>query len=84
MVIGGNEVKPQRSATILGVLISSDLSWRKQTQAKLKDCGSRLAALINVQTLVTKSRRKELAQSIVVSRLEYALVVTGTDRANKF
>ena len=84
MVIGGNEVKPQRSATILGVLISSDLSWREQTQAKLKYCGSRLAALINVQTLVTKSRRKELAQSIVVSRLEYSLVVTGTDRANKF
>ena len=47
----------------------------------MKDCGSRLAALRNIQTLVTKSRRKELAQSIVVSRLEYALEVTSTGRA---
>ena len=81
MVIGGKEIKPESSARSLGVLISSDLSWREQTQAKLKDCGSQLAALRNVQTLVTKRRRKELAQSIVMSRLEYALEVTSTGRA---
>ena len=35
----------------------------------------------NVQTLITKVRRKELAQSIFISRLEYALEVTSTGRA---
>ena len=81
MMIGGKEIKPESSAKSLGVIFSSDLSWREQTQGKLKDCGSRLAALRNVQTLVTKSRRMELAQSIVISRLEYALEVTSTGRA---
>ena len=57
----------------LGVIIGTDLNWKEQTQAKLKECGNRLAALQNVQTLVTKSKRKELAQSIVLSRLEYYL-----------
>ena len=56
MVRGGKEVKPESSAKSLGVIFSSNLSWKEQTQAKLKDCGSRLAALRNVQTVVTKSR----------------------------
>ena len=63
------------------MIIGTDLNWKEQTQAKLKECGSRPAALRNVQTLVTKSKRKELAQSIVLSRLEYALEVTSTGRA---
>ena len=33
-----------------------------------------------MQTLVTKKKRKELAQSIVLSRLEYAMEVTSTGR----
>ena len=81
MIIGGKEVKTESSAKSLGVIIGSDLSWREQTLAKITDCGGKLAALRNVQTLVTKTRRKELAQSIVISRLEYALEVTSTGRA---
>ena len=57
MVIRGKEVRPES----LGVIIRSNLRWKDQTQAKLKECGSCLAALRNVQTLVTKSRRMELA-----------------------
>ena len=71
----------QFSAKSLGVIIVSDLSWKEQTQAKFKDCGNKLAALRNVQTLVTRRKRKELAQSIGVSRLEYTLEVTSTGRA---
>ena len=81
MQIGGKEIKPESSAKSLGVIIGTDLSWKEQTKSKLTDCGSRLAALRNIQTLITKNRRKELAQSIVVSRLEYALEVTSTGRA---
>ena len=80
MMIGGKELKPESSAKSLGVIIGSDLSCREQTQAKIKECGSRFAALRNVQTLVTKKKRKELAQSIVLSRLEYAMEVTSTGR----
>ena len=68
MVIGGKEVRPESTAKSLGVIIRSNLSLKEQTQAKLKDCGSCLAALRNMQTLVTKSRRIELAQSIMISR----------------
>ena len=55
MMIGGKEVKPESSAKSLGVIISGDLSWKEQTKAKLQECGSRLAALRNVQTLITKN-----------------------------
>ena len=80
MVIGGKQLKPETSAKSLGVIIGSNLSWKEQTQSKLTDCGSRLAALRNIQTLVTRNKRNELAQSVVVSRLEYSLEVTCTGR----
>ena len=78
--IGGKMKKPQEAVKSLGVLISSDLTWKHQTKSKLKECQSKLKGLYSIQKQVPIERRKELATGVICSRLGYALETVSTGR----
>ena len=70
IIVCEERVKSVNVGKALGLLVSSDLTWRDQVEKTVKSC----------QEYLNKYQRKMKAEGIIISRLRYCLEVVSTGR----
>ena len=83
MLNTGNEIiKPDKSETLLGGIISNDLKWkenlRDNPKSMIKCLSTRLKALAKISHIASFKTRKMIANGIFLSKLIYLIQVWGS------
>ena len=60
---------------VLGVKFDENLSWNIQLDALIKSCFGKLAVLRRIKRFTSYTNRKQLAESLVLSKLDYCNVL---------
>ena len=80
IVICGERVKSVKVGKALGLLVSSDITWREQVEKTVKSCQEKLRGLWKCTAYLTQQQRKVKAEGILLSRLTYCLEVISSGR----
>ena len=62
---------------ILGVIFDNHLTWKIHTNKVIKDCFSTLRTLRSISRLLPYQVKKQLATTLILSKLDYGNVVTS-------
>jgi len=67
---------------VLGVIMDSDFSFHEHCQNVQRRCWAQLSKLYRLRSLLKKSQRSILADSLVMSHIRYCCIVWLTNRKN--
>ena len=71
--IGEAKIKESKEEKLLGVWVSNDLKWTHHIEKLESNLRSRLYSLRKMEQVVPRSQLKEIADSIFISIIRYAL-----------
>ena len=76
------DIKPRSHCKVLGVVVSQDLSFDRQTNLVVSKVNDRLSTLKSIGHYTTERTRQILADSMIVSVIVYAipLFISSSDR----
>ena len=75
LTVGDNSLKRVESTKLLGVNIHSNLKWDDRIKHLAASCYGTLATLKKVKNFTNYKLRKHLAESLVLSRLDFSDIV---------
>ena len=73
--VGDNSLKRVESRKLLGVNVDSNLKWDDRIKHLAASCYGTLATLKKVKNFTNYKLRKDLAESLVLSRLDFSDIV---------
>ena len=73
---GGDPIELVEEMRVLGVIFDKHLTWKSQINKTIKDCYSTLRTLKLIRRLMPFNIRRQLATTLILSKLDYANVVT--------
>ena len=78
LTVGDNSLKRVESTKLLGVNIHSNLKWDDHIKHLAASCYGTLATLKKVKNFTNYKLGKHLAESLVLSRLDFSYIVFYT------
>ena len=75
LTVGGNPLERVESTKLLGVNIHSNLKWDEHIKQLATSCYGTLATLKKIKNFTNYKLRKHLAESLVLSRLDFSDIV---------
>ena len=75
LTANGKELERINSTRLLGTEIQQDLSWTKDINSKISSCYNSLSVIKKLKHLAPFHVRKQLAESLVLSKMDYNDVV---------
>ena len=80
MTLAGEKIEPKSKAKSLGLVISEDMNWTEEVEARLAKCSHKLRSLMRLKGIASQDQRKTLAQGVIMSRLHQHLEVISMGR----
>ena len=74
----GEKVKSKQVGKSLGLLVSSNMSWKDQVDKVVQSCKEKQRGLWKCTDLLKKEQRKTKAEGIILSRLGYCIEVVSS------
>ena len=75
----GKALERTHSTKLLGVIIHEHLKWNDHVNESLKSSCSTLCALKHLKPLADFKLRKNLAESLILSKIDYAISIYGNN-----
>ena len=80
LTLAGEKIEPKPKAKSLGLVISEDMNWTDEVEARLAKCSLKLRSLMRLKGIASQEQRKTLAQGVIMSRLHQHLEVVSMGR----
>ena len=80
LTLAGEEIVPKPKAKSLGLVISEDMNWTDEVEARLAKCSHKLRSLMRLKGIASQEQKKTLAQGVIMSRLQQHLEVISMGR----
>ncbi len=78
LVANGVELKRINSSLLLGTVLQQNLKWNEDISRKISSCHGTLSILKKLKHLAPYRIRKQLAECLVLSKIDYNDVVSGS------